>query len=1045
MSIIQMVNLGLDIFVGVILLLCLLGGFARGINKSTRRVISIVVPFILLVIFLGTIANAILEFDFSQFIEGDFTTVKAFAIDFISENVYTIEGMNIPETELYAFAEAVAVGVLKLAIYLVGVLLIYVIIAPLLRIILAIINSIIFPGKVKDPETGKKVKRKKTLASRLYGMLIGFGEFAVFFIVFLFPLFGTISIAKLGVDDLQQVMTVIDKIPGDDTTLVSENSGFDDVLITILKTNEDDLSDKTTEELFSEFNKQYKASAVRFILNITKSKKTELTVDSKYLGSLLTVKTKHGKLDFVEEYANLRRAIPIATSKFETNESNEMVFAFDKITDEDINIVCSVLKNIQLVKIALPVGYEYLCYMIENGEFAELEEIGVDVEAIKNIEINKELDTLIDVIGEVAKAATHLEIDLENPISVIEDPALVDSFDNIVQSLLKLQTVKEIAVPLAADKLVELLETVEDIDTTEIIPLITPETLLTALETDSTKLLVILQDVYAIGKDKLQDENAEIDLNSPENKQAIENIILNLFNVSLIKGHEEALLRTLLSLEMIKEYISVDDLFTGVEINWADEPQKIADIVLSVLPLINLKEMNFEQIISDKETIKNIVTNVAKSDLIRKAGIALLANLYESESTKEDSMIPEQLKSILNFDELKALTADEFANELINLVEIIYDLKEMDILFGEEGASIDLSNEEAITDIVERIFNVCVIKGNENEIIEFLLEEFELNAMLSEYGITLELNNIDWETEPANLAKVVTAIFNLGGGDISSIDFTTILEVNPETGERDQEMIKQIATVLDAFNNSQIFEPVIFDVIDVLISNVASDLEFDLSFTSVEKELIKTKGWETEINATLKVYDIATEKLLEAEDLTAIKGSDISEIMKEAGTSVIASKVLGTVLIEALGTNGYDKLPKNDDGTYKYDFTDPTILTEQADNIGNLIDLANTMTNLNTDTMGEAETVDQFVEELRKIEENELAKEVINEVASEYLGIEIDLSETDFNKEADVLSEVFDVYHEDPENFDISTNEELKEKIENSELAKSILEFLGLA
>ena len=89
--------------------------------------------------------------------------------------------------------------------------------------------------------------------------------------------------------------------------------------------------------------------------------------------------------------------------------------------------------------------------------------------------------------------------------------------------------------------------------------------------------------------------------------------------------------------------------------------------------------------------------------------------------------------------------------------------------------------------------------------------------------------------------------------------------------------------------------------------------------------------------------------------------------------------------------------------------------------------------------------VDADDDTLAKIEENELAKEVISDVASEYLGTEIDLSTTDFNVEADVLEDVFEIYHADPENFDLSTNEELKEKVEESELAKSILEFLGLA
>ena len=209
--------------------------------------------------------------------------------------------------------------------------------------------------------------------------------------------------------------------------------------------------------------------------------------------------------------------------------------------------------------------------------------------------------------------------------------------------------------------------------------------------------------------------------------------------------------------------------------------------------------------------------------------------------------------------------------------------------------------------------------------------------------------------------------------------------------------------------------------------------------------MIKTNGWTNEINRTLNVYDIASESLLGAEDLSSIKGSDVSAIMKEASGSVIASKVLGTVLVETLGVNGYDKLPKNDDGTYKYDFTDPNVLNEQADNIGGLIDLANSMTNLTTETMTEEETVQKLVDELKNLENNELAKDVINEVASEYLGSEIDLSEANFEEEAVILEDVFEIYHADPDNFNLETNTELKEKVEESALAKSILEMLGLA
>ena len=67
MSVLQYINLGLDLLVLIALVFCLLRGFIIGFNKSTRRVISIVVPFVLLAIFLGSIAVKILEEELKVF------------------------------------------------------------------------------------------------------------------------------------------------------------------------------------------------------------------------------------------------------------------------------------------------------------------------------------------------------------------------------------------------------------------------------------------------------------------------------------------------------------------------------------------------------------------------------------------------------------------------------------------------------------------------------------------------------------------------------------------------------------------------------------------------------------------------------------------------------------------------------------------------------------------------------------------------------------------------------------------------------------------
>ena len=105
MSILQYINLGLDLLVVGVLLFCLLRGFISGFKKSLIRVIAFVVPFVLLICFLGDIAKSLLGFDISQFDIGDgFTTVNDFVITFIKENVYQNGTMDIENSELYIFA-----------------------------------------------------------------------------------------------------------------------------------------------------------------------------------------------------------------------------------------------------------------------------------------------------------------------------------------------------------------------------------------------------------------------------------------------------------------------------------------------------------------------------------------------------------------------------------------------------------------------------------------------------------------------------------------------------------------------------------------------------------------------------------------------------------------------------------------------------------------------------------------------------------------------------------------------------------------------------
>ena len=79
-------------------------------------------------------------------------------------------------------------------------------------------------------------------------------------------------------------------------------------------------------------------------------------------------------------------------------------------------------------------------------------------------------------------------------------------------------------------------------------------------------------------------------------------------------------------------------------------------------------------------------------------------------------------------------------------------------------------------------------------------------------------------------------------------------------------------------------------------------------------------------------------------DYTTVKGSDVTRLMLEASEGVVASAIMGSTLNEALGPDGIDMMPVDEvTGLPKYDFTNQTVLKEQAETVGNSFDLFNTM------------------------------------------------------------------------------------------------------
>ena len=170
--------------------------------------------------------------------------------------------------------------------------------------------------------------------------------------------------------------------------------------------------------------------------------------------------------------------------------------------------------------------------------------------------------------------------------------------------------------------------------------------------------------------------------------------------------------------------------------------------------------------------------------------------------------------------------------------------------------------------------------------------------------------------------------------------------------------------------------------------------------------------------------------------------------MLEASEGVVASAIMGSTLNEALGPDGIDMMPVDEvTGLPKYDFTNQTVLKEQAETVGNSFDLFNTMKDVDMDNIT-SENIYDIVENITSLDsENvntEFIEDVLNTVTNEEVTIPDDI---DWSKEADIVKDVLNEYQNstDKDNFNIDDYPELSDSVNNSDIAKSILDYLGIS
>ncbi len=565
----------------------------------------------------------------------------------------------------------------------------------------------------------------------------------------------------------------------------------------------------------------------------------------------------------------------------------------------------------------------------------------------------------------------------------------------------------------------------------ELKSILTKEAIIQIIENDFIALFNIIKKINnsPIKEDILNlitsENKFEPDFTDPSVQSIFKEVIIDIFNLSIIDGNEEILIKSLLSniggFDINLDDILYDDL-GNTYINWDIEVSVLCDALIEVINIFgtDFTDLSFEifkeKLLNDKEKTSKFVDIISESEIVRKVILDKLPGIIKSAS------LPAQIKDFFTLEKFEKLEEKEiFKKEVKLLLDVVIDFLSLDIT-DFSSFEINKENEELLKQTLLKAIESTFIKGEEKALFELFINSTNFNETLENNGITLDLNKVtNWHNELVISIDIAISFIDIAGSSEFALE-------DLFKGNMSEEEINKVSVLFDQIGQSEIFKPIVYQLID--------KVGYDISLTETDKVNIEENGFGKEISTLLGLLGEA-QGLLEESDLSTLEGSSVEQIMLKASEGIITSKVVGTLLETALGKDGLDILPLDDSGNYKYDFKDPNVLKEQATNIGNLVDIANKVNNFN---INESTSITDITNAIKDLESNELAEDMLKEIT----GVEIDLESTDISEEATLIEDVYNEYKNSSDKDNFIPSEEAIEKLEDSNLASTILEMLGI-
>lgn len=1070
----------IDIVLLVILTISLLAGLIRGFKKSLRRFIALLIPTICLFIFLGPITNAVMKTkvdlakidNIVHFIPDEYTNEPYSINDAVSiivaDNIYPDSEALQQDSKMNELIISASSMIVKIVVYFIGLFFVW-----LVSLILRLVFRIIF----------RKANRK----GKLIGLGFGALQFVLIFILYLLPLFGVVSFASSVIhevdkyyedESIKEVIEYADlyentitkkyvlntatkilctdksvscdaqfvmgglsfKVDGEKVVLLDEYLEIKDAIPSAMKIIDlvnsldgeeqivklSNLSDEDIENISSVIkNTKLIRVAIPAVLEYAVYSSKDSENDYSDLISKLN------QLDWDKELNAIADLINVIKNHndLEINISSlDYALKSSGVIDLATDLVNGALQMNIVTEVAIPFGINMLEDEFSKGEFAEYQ---IDFTPIKNINWKTDGSSFVTTLTNVYKEYLKVDINFSDIKVALNDTKLPDFITYVFDEIDKSVIITDTLLPTVMQVLIANLEQEEDIsnlgiDFEELKKVNWKENL-----KPIKNLLHDLIESYQVLEINPEDFKAVLKNNKLQAE--LDKSITNILDCDVFTNYLLPMVMNVLieKLETNESLSSFNFDFAAIKnTNWKTELTYFKDVFVEFLNAYQGLDFNKDDwmAILDNENLSTYITNIyneaKESSVVSEHILPKLPNkLHELIDGVDSSLDVSFLKELITEDSIDAL----LTNDLDKLIILFKEIKALGLLDGAELDYTDATTQDSLINVIKEIFDLSVVNGKEKDIFKSIVTMINIEPVLEQYDITLDYENVEnWDKEVDYICTIFKNTMTLTG-DLEGFDLTTLLTKISTEDEKNR-----IAEIVEAIGYSDLFGDSIYTIIDTVSKEIDSTIE--INFTNEEKNTIENiNGWKFEALHILELVE-KIDHIDFGVDYEHLNADEIKDIMMYCSESVVSTKLFGSILNNVFS------------GVVHQDFTNQDAMRSSADLIYNAIKVASIVQNDSID-LTDPTVTNELIESIESIATSEENLELTNQLINDIVGNEthVDYTKEEITEAAKVVESIITQYQDatDQDNFDLDNlSEEDKEMIENSEIAKAILDAL---